>query len=138
MRLLINSNDRISGVPTNFNVKLNFLPEDMNKKYKVYIQQAVVCFGTSFTDARMALYISSKSLTPYNDYNTRYNNSLCLVTRDVNNLNFKYENNTMIENFKINKVQGELNFQIRDLNNDSLLSNLAIYNTSIILNLIEE
>ena len=138
MRLLVNSNDRISGTNTDFTVKYDFLPEDRNKKFKVYIQQVVIRFDSTFADNRNTIYLSSKSITPYNDYNTRYNDALCLLIRSDNNGYYHYQNNGPIENFSITNIQGQLNFQIHDLDIDDALNDLAIIETSIILNLIEE
>lgn len=136
MRLVINSNDREVGTPTNFSVHFNFLPEDKNKRYKVYIKQAIISFGTG--DPQGLLYLSSNSIIPINsEYDSRNKNTLCILRKDIDNDHYFYQNDG-VENFICQGVPQRLNFSIHDANNDSTIASSNIQETVIILNLVDE
>ena len=146
MRLIINSNDKITGDATNFTVLFNLMPEDMNKRYKVFIKQAIISYDPNpptpadpddAVDAfRPVLYLSSDSIIPIDsEYNTRYNNTMCMMRRDYSNDCYYYQNDG-IENFVCQGIPQKLNFSIQGPVDDTLLTDID--NTIIVLNLVED
>ena len=134
MRLIINSNDRISGNSHNFQVELKgILPEEINLDYQVFIKQVIIHSATDMSDD--ILYLCSSSIVPYSsEYNTRYNNTLCFV-ENVGFGNFSYKNQGNVEDFSIKGLNPIINFNLSRLTNQPIIND--DWTVTIILNLVK-